>query len=202
MTATEQLANQWSTDGQFSFMDYLSRETMDAYRKEAEGVFSDRQRKGVRAVETRRDGSFASPSQFGVHTGGPQLVALLRDKGMLEQVRDITGNGRLIPVRCSYNFYDPGDFMGIHRDEVRATVTGTFSITPDMPPTKYVAGSREMTNEQLEEYVSAHGSLPEDGEDMPLEAQSLNFFDGYNIAHWRPVVDRPMILGNLVYFQL
>lgn len=66
MTATEQLANQWSTDGQFSFMDYLSRETMDAYRKEAEGVFSDRQRKGVRAAEVVKadeaSGSYAAIS--------------------------------------------------------------------------------------------------------------------------------------------
>lgn len=202
MTVTDRVTNQWAQDGQFSFADYFSDEQLAEFRTEADSLHADRHRKGIDSIEVRRDGSFASPSRFGVHRGGPALVALLRDKTLLETIRELTGLTRLIPVRCSYNFYDVGDYMGIHRDEVRATVTGTFAISPDMPPTMYVEGSRRMTNEQIVEYVNEHGSLPSEGEAMMLSNNALNFFDGYNIAHWRPLVDQPMILGNLVYFKL
>ncbi|HBH5716052.1 hypothetical protein [Dermabacter hominis] len=196
------VAEQWNETGYVKLQGHLTEEGQRALRAEARDLESDAVPRGVSTIEIRRDGSFASPSQFRVHSAGPTLQALHRNKDLLATVRTITGLDRLIPVRATYNYYSPGDYMGVHRDEIRATVTLTFPLTDGMPPTHYKAEGREWDDDSLMAYVEENGSLPEDGDEMTLEPDTINMFDGYNIPHWRAPVTEQHILGNLIYFRL
>lgn len=196
------LNDKWSNEGYLKLHGFLSAQRLQAIKAEADLLQHGSVSRGVQSIEVRRDGSFASPSRFSAHTGGPELRKLHRDIDLLTKVREATGMDRLIPVRATYNYYAPGDFMGVHRDEIRATATLTFPLTENMPSTFYKGEGRNWDDDSLLDYVDKNGVLPESGDEMSLEAGTLNMFDGYNLPHWRPPVSEPHILGNLIYFRL
>lgn len=194
--------NSWTADGVVALKDYLDRSAILELQTEAAELEKFAIEHSIERVEERRDGSFATPSRFRVHRGGTRLTALHRNMDLLQLVREATGLDRLVPVRCSYNFYAPEHFMGVHRDEIRATVTATFSLTNGLPPTQFIPESRTWDSAELVRFVAEEGHLPAEGTDMGLPVGTVNLFDGYNLAHWRPPVEQNAILANLVYFRL
>ncbi|MGY1984337.1 hypothetical protein [Nocardia gipuzkoensis] len=194
--------NEWHSNGYVRIHDQLSETALRELQRDAETLKASAVNRGISGTEIRRDGSFASRSRYRVHRGGPRLQSMLKDLEFLQLVREKTSLPRLIPVRCAYNYYQPGDYIGIHRDEVRATVTATFAVTDGLTPTRYRPDTRTASSEALVTVVDEEGYLPENGTDMPLPLGLVNLFDGYNFAHWRPRCDEPGILANLVYFEL
>jgi hypothetical protein len=191
-------------DESLEFPDELiSPEVWDQLEDEAKGFAGDARAEGFENIASHRDGSFATPSRFHVHSGGPVFNGLLQSRAMIRVVRELTGLPRLIPVRCAYNYYSDGDFMGIHRDSIKATLTITFSLTPGLPGMGWAPQLRKSPNKTLHELAAAKGIFPEGFHTMPVPYRGLRGFNGYNIPHWRVEYKGNMgILGNMCYFDL
>ncbi|MGW4815197.1 hypothetical protein ACWEPB_26630 [Kitasatospora cineracea] len=193
----------WKNEGFFAVEDLVDDSTWDALLEEALSFRSDAVRVERTDTVTRRDGSFASPSSYSVHRIGPIFESILRSREALSMVRERTGIGRLIPVRGGYNYYELGDYMGVHRDEVRATVTLTFGITDNLGSTSWAPDLRTAGSKQLVDFVRSDGHLPEGFPGMQIGHKAVNAFDGYNIPHWRMPFEGDLgILGNIIYFEL
>ena len=168
---------------------------------------SSRQREAARLEEHRkvsslRDGSFRSATRFHNAPGGPALTALLRSRDLLSLARQATGVPTLVPVRCSYNYYERGDFIGVHRDALRCTLTFTFALMPGLEPMHWAPQLRKADNQAVAELVSAHGATPDGFPELPVAYRELRGFDGYNVPHWRTPAQGPGVLGALCYFEL
>ncbi|MFH8701977.1 hypothetical protein [Streptomyces chartreusis] len=193
----------WKKDGFFSLDEVIDKEVWDKLLEEALSLRDDAVTVERETTVTRRDGSFASPARYSVARIGPVFEGILRSRDVLGAVRERTGIGRLIPVRGGYNYYEHGDFMGVHRDEIRATVTLTFGITDNLGETSWSPDLRTANSKQLVEFVKTKGHLPVEHPGMPIGHRSVNAFDGYNIPHWRMPFEEDLgILGNLIYFEL
>jgi hypothetical protein len=193
----------WEREGIFLIEGVLDDRSFNDLKTEAMALHPSAIERGIDHIINRRDGSFASPSRFAVHSGGDALGRLLKSRDLLEVVRARSGIGRLVPVRCGYNYYRHGDFMGVHRDEVRATVTLTFGLTSNLGFTAYLPELRRGGNKELLSFVQERGSLPVNGSEMPIRDRMINAFDGYNIPHWRMPFQYDLgILANMIYFEL
>jgi hypothetical protein len=154
-------------------------------------------------VSALRDGSFRSPARFENIGGGPTLLGLLRSRELLAAARAATGIASLVPVRCSYNYYRQGSYIGVHRDSLKCTLTITFGLTDGIPPMDWAPSLRGATNDEVGELVRTRGHFPEGFERLGVLARGLRGFDGYNIPHWRrPYPAESAILANLCYFEL
>ena len=193
----------WTERGKIDIGDILDENLWTEIETEARGLASQAQLLETRNVASHRDGSFASPSHFYGHGGGPLLVSVLRAPDMLNVVREASGLTRLVPVRCAYNFYRPGDYIGVHRDSVKSTVTVSFSLTPDLPAMGWAPTLREASSEALAAFVAQNGKLPVGQESLEIPYCAMVCFDGYNIPHWRPTCEADLgILGTLSFFDL
>jgi len=160
---------------------------------------------GFTNTASHRDGSFCTPSRYLSVQGGPVLTAVSRNETLMALVRETTGLPRLIPVRCGFNYYRPEDFMGLHRDSVKATVTVTFALTEGLPPMGWAPALAEAGSAELAELVEHAGAYPDGFEEREVPFCQLSAFDGYNIPHWRPPVTGPQeagVLGTFCYFDL
>lgn len=160
---------------------------------------------GFTQTASHRDGSFCTPSQYLSVSGGPVLTAVHRNTDLLGLVREVTGRPRLIPVRCGYNYYRVGDFMGLHRDSVKATLTFTFALTEGLPPMGWAPKLREASSDDLAALVARLGPYPAGHPVREVPFRQLSAFDGYNIPHWRPPAARTGqqgVIGTFCYFDL
>jgi hypothetical protein len=194
----------WQTDRCVAIDNVLDDATWDGLLAEANEAESSASSAGIDRIAARRDGSFVTYSRFRSQPGGPIMKAVLRSREVLGALREATGLPRLIPVRCGYNYYRPGDFLGLHRDEVKATVTVLLGLTDNLGHTTWAPTLRKATSEDLLELVRSEGTMPDRvGVELPVRHRGLQAFDGYNTPHWRqPFGGELGILGQLVYFDL
>ncbi|MGW1411751.1 hypothetical protein [Streptomyces sp. NPDC002403] len=197
-------SEEWNSGGFFIVDGGIVEDSVwDDLAQEAASCMNDAIEVGVKDTVIRRDGSFASPSRYSVHRGGPIFQELLRSRDLLKEVRTRSGLGRLVPARCGYNYYRAGDYMGVHRDEIRATVTLTFGLTDNLGATAWVPEMRTATSSELLTFTQENGTLPEVKSEMQIVSRKINAFDGYNIPHWRMPFEHDLgILANLIYFEL
>jgi hypothetical protein len=194
----------WSDTGHLQ-LDYLIDEsTWDALESEAQALHPHAHGDSLPSLRTFRDGSFCSPARFRSHKGGPAFQSVLRSRDVLGAIREATELPRLVPVRCGYNFYGPGDFLGPHRDSIKATVTVLIGLTDNLDRMGWAPQHRRSSNDDVVALISddnLFGALSEDG--MPIVRRSAQAFDGYNIPHWRtPFTSDLGILGTFCYFDL
>lgn len=150
-----------------------------------------------------RDGSFTSPARFGFHTGGSELRRIHLARVMVEHVKSALGNPRIVPYQCSYNFYVEGDFLGLHRDGFKATITFTAALTDNITPMGLYREMRSAPDTDLYRLVRQQGLFPADGEHMEVRYHGLRGFDGHNIPHWRqPHEGAVGILATLSYLAV
>ncbi|MET7422129.1 hypothetical protein [Dactylosporangium sp. NPDC005555] len=194
----------WAGDGFIDLPDVLSAEIWDRLTVEAEALQPTAAPGGFTNVAAHHDGSFCSPSRFRSCRGGPALTGVLRDLTLLHLVREVTGLPRLIPVRSGWVFYRSGDYMGVHRDSVKATVTISFTVTGALGPMSWAPSLRTVGNDVLGRLVAEYGPFPADGfEAFEVPVRGLRGFDGYNTPHYRaPFEGEVGILGNFCYFDL
>jgi hypothetical protein len=176
----------------------------DALEAEASELYPDAVEDGFTTTAQFRDGSICSPSKYAHHRGGPTFQSVLRSRELLETIRAETGLTRLIPVRCGYNYYRRGDFMGPHRDSIKATVTLSFGLTDNLGAMGWAPDLRHSPNTKVANLIDETGLFPPDRSDgMKIPYRSINAFDGYNIPHWRTPFEHDLgILGNFCYFDL
>ncbi|MFH8701978.1 hypothetical protein [Streptomyces chartreusis] len=150
-----------------------------------------------------RDGTMQSPQRCGAHSGGPALKALATGRLLREIAAESTGSTTLVPVRFGYKYYSSGDFLGIHRDNIRCTITFTFGLTDNLGEMGWLRGCRDMNNDELREHLKSSGLFPETSEAMPVNEREMRGFDGHNIPHWRvPFEGELGILGTVCFFDL
>lgn len=194
----------WDNRGYIELGAVLEEPTWDELEAEASKLYEDAVLDGFSTTEECRDGSFRSPSRYASHRGGPAFQSVLRSRDFLETVRAATGLNRLIPVRCGYNYYRPGDFMAPHRDSIKATVTLSFGLTDNLGQMGWAPELRGAPNSQVAKLVAETAPLPPERPDgMNVPHRSIAAFDGYNIPHWRNLFEHELgVLGNFCYFEL
>ncbi|MGQ4616395.1 hypothetical protein [Nocardia sp. R7R-8] len=194
----------WSDTGYLQLDSIIDESTWEALESEANALVPHAHEDGLPSVQTFRDGSFCSPAHFSSHKGGPAFQSVLRSREVLTAIREATELPRLVPVRCGYNFYRPGDFLGPHRDSIKATVTVLIGLTDNLDQMGWAPEHRHSSNDEVVAMISDDNlfdSLPEKG--MPIARRSAQAFDGYNIPHWRTPFNSDLgILGTFCYFDL
>ncbi|MFE2684451.1 hypothetical protein [Streptomyces mirabilis] len=194
----------WQREG-LLFEDALTGGTWDRLIAEAKALRGEASESGFTNTAAHRDGSFCTPSRYLSVKGGPMLTAVSRDTELLALVREATALPRLIPVRCGYNYYRPGDYMGLHRDSVKATITVTFALSEGLPPMGWAPDLADTGGDDLAALVQREGCFPDGFAEREVPFCQLSAFDGYNIPHWRPLVTGPEqagVLGTFCFFNL
>lgn len=149
-----------------------------------------------------RDGSITAPQRCRAHPGGPALAALARGPDVLELAREATGQPGLIPVRHGLKLYTHGDFMALHRDEVKCTLTISFGLIGDLGRMGWLPELRAADTATVLAYAEQHGPFP-DTAHLPIPYRQLQGFDGWGIPHHRPPFEHDFgVLGTFCYFAL
>ncbi|MGW1675203.1 hypothetical protein [Streptomyces sp. NPDC002324] len=203
-SAPADAAQTWQREG-LLFEDALTAGTWDRLIAESKQRRQEASESGFTNTASHRDGSFCTPSQYLSVPGGPVLTAVSRNPQLLAVIREATALPRLIPVRCGYNYYRPGDYMGLHRDSVKATLTVTFALTEGLPPMGWAPELADATGDDLAALVQRESRFPDGFTEREVPFCRLSAFDGYNIPHWRPLVTGPGqagVLGTFCYFNL
>jgi hypothetical protein len=192
----------WEEVGAVHIGSFLSAHDWAELEREAQGFQAEADHVEHSRIEMFRDGHLTSPKRDWVHSGGPFLAALARSRELLGQVRQKTSLPQLIPSRFGYKYYRKGDYMGVHRDSVRSSVTVTFALTSNLGPMRWDPGRRSASNEDVLLWIYPDNYLPQ-GKDFPVTYRVMHAFDGYNIPHWRmPFNEELGILGTISFFNL
>lgn len=196
----------WIRDGVVDVDGLVPHTHWPALLKEAEKLVAHRriaERSADQGCTASRDGSFTSPARFGFHTGGKDLRQVHLSKVMVEFVKTALDNPRIVPYQCSYNFYMPGDFLGLHRDGFKATITFTSALTDNIKPMGLLREMRLSSDQDLHALVQDQGLFPSNGDSMEVRHRGLRGFDGHNFPHWRTVHEGEMgILATLSYLAV
>ncbi|MFE2684452.1 hypothetical protein [Streptomyces mirabilis] len=201
-----ELREQWRSNGSVLLPEDLVpagewEEIAAEAQASAQGAF-DRvnEREGL---HPRRDGSITSPQRCRAHPGGPALKSLATSVRVLELAREATGEGNLVPVRWGLKIYEPGDFMALHRDDVRCSVTFSTGVIGDLGVMGWVPSLRAADNTTVVEYAARHGLFPDEEKPLPIPYRQLQGFDGWAIPHHRPPYESNFgILGTFCYCAL
>lgn len=157
----------------------------EAERLEPLAVVRHNQRPGLLAM---RDGSITSPQRCKVHPGGPALLEVARSKALADVAAEATGRRQMTPIRFGLKFYQPGDFMHVHRDDGKCEITFSCGLTPGLGAMGWAPRLRYLTTEQVATRL-AGTPYPDAGEAFPIQYRALTGFDGSRIPHWRTPLD-------------
>jgi len=154
-------------------------------------------------LQPQRNGSITSPQRCRAHPGGPALKALATSARVLDLAREATGEASLVPVRWGLKLYEPGDFMALHRDDVRCTITLSTGLIGDLGVMGWVPSLRAADSTTVVEYAEQHGLHPDEEEPLPIPYRQLQGFDGWAIPHHRPPFEHDFgVLATLCYCAL
>lgn len=156
----------------------------EAERLEPYAVVRHNQRPGLLAM---RDGSITSPQRCKVHPGGAALLALAQSKTLADVAAEATG-ARMTAIRFGLKYYQPGDYMHVHRDDGKCEITFSASLTPGLGGMGWLPRLRWLTTEQVADRL-ADTPYPDGGELFPVKHRALTGFDGSRIPHWRAPLD-------------
>lgn len=206
MTTAMHTRSAWRTRGYVELPDIVHTGQWDRLHREAMRLWPQHRLAHwarERGVAKFRDGSFGAPATFVLHPGGPELNALHTSAIVMDAVREATDITQLVPYQCSYNYYRRGDYLGLHRDGIKATITFTFGLTDNLDPMGFAPSLATATNDELEALVAEIGLLPKNYEELPVRLRGVQGFAGYDVPHWRhPFQDELGILGTFSYFDL
>ncbi|MCJ0868086.1 hypothetical protein [Streptomyces sp. AP-93] len=158
---------------------------VETERCEPHAAVRHNQRPGLLAM---RDGSITSPQLCKVHPGGTALNALAMSKGLAEVACEATGRSRMTPIRYGLKYYQPGDYMHVHRDDGKCEITFSCGLTPGLAAMHWLPKLRFLTTEQVVDRL-ADTPYPDGGEEFPIRHRVLTGFDGSRIPHWRTPLD-------------
>jgi len=159
----------------------------EAERVEPFAVVRHNQRPGLLAM---RDGSITSPQRCKVHPGGSALLALARSKVLADVAGEATGSAHMTPIRFGLKYYQPGDFMHVHRDDGKCGITFSAGVTPGLAPMGWLPRLRWLTTDDVAARL-ADTPYPDGGEPFEIHHRALTGFDGARIPHWRAPLDSP-----------
>ncbi|MDG5807915.1 hypothetical protein P9869_35765 [Streptomyces ossamyceticus] len=201
-----ELNDQWRTTGAVLLpADLVTAGEWEEIAAEAQACAKDafdrvNDREGL---HPRRDGSITSPQRCRAHPGGPALKALATSARVLDLAREATGEASVVPVRWGLKVYGPGDFMALHRDDVRCSVTFSTGLIGDLGVMGWVPSLRAADSTTVIEYAARHGLFPDEEAPLPIPHRQLQGFDGWGIPHHRPPFEHDFgVLGTFCYCAL
>lgn len=172
----------------------------ESERLAPQAVRSCDERPGIRFY---RDGTMQSAQRCGSHSGGSSLRRLVQYKPLREFASEVTGSNSLVPIRYGYKYYANGDFLGVHRDNIRCTITFTFGLTDNLDGMGWLPQCRAMDNDEMRSCLRDGELFPSATDELPVEIYEIRCFDGHNIPHWRrPFENRLGVIGTICFFDL
>lgn len=156
----------------------------EAERLESLAAPRHNQRPGLLAM---RDGSITSPQRCTVHPGAAALRALAQSKTLADVAAEATGARTMTAIRFGFKYYQPDDYMHVHRDDGKCEITFSAALTPGLGAMGWLPRLRWLTTEEVVERL-ADTPYP-DGEEFPVQYRALTAFDGSRIPHWRAPLD-------------
>jgi hypothetical protein len=203
--SVKELHDSWKSHGYVDLPDFVDDEYWEAIEHEAHQFEPDAfPRVNERAdPQDRRDGSIVAAQRCRAHLAGPALRALSTSREFRVLVATATGLNGLVPARFGYKYYAPGDFMAVHRDDVKCTITVSFGVTPNLDYMGWMPALRGSSNGEVIALAVHEGRFPRSGERFDIRHRQMRGFDGYNIPHWRPPFEDSLgILGFVCFFDL
>jgi hypothetical protein len=195
----------WITDGAFRIPDVISTAQWEEITREAwdaEPSAFPRVNEHLGLV-LHRDGTITSPQRCRAHEAGRALRDLALSPVLISVVSEALGAEALLPARFGFKYYTAGDFMAVHRDDVKCSVTISFGITENMREMGWLPKMRQLSSQEVADELNGQGMFPGQGEQVTIGYRSLLAFDGYNIPHWRPPFEDTIgILGTICYFKV
>lgn len=154
-----------------------------------------RRRRGFKMTD---DGRLLGPTNRlgGV---GEAVAAIGRDEGLVSRVRSITGLV-LRPERCTYLYYRRGDFLALHRDRPRSTITVLVHLRGRGGPLRVHPELVGVDDRSLLEIAERSDGHPRDGRDVRLE-QAPCVLAGHATPHSRPPhpYEEDLVLAAFIY---
>jgi hypothetical protein len=157
------------------------------------------------ATVVYRDGSFTSGCRFLAYENPPGLRQVLCSAQLLDTVQAVTELKHGIPVNCAYRFYRPGDYVSLHRDNCKATVTVLIGLSQACARFALSPGMRDPGSSVLAELP---GAKPHEHPGMDVtftvRAAELWALDGHDIPYSvrLPAGSTPVVIATLSYFGL
>ena len=125
-----------------------------------------------------------SPSQYAVSKPGRALDALHHHARVIATLERATGR-ELEPTRCSYLFYEPGDFMGLHTDASACFVTMIVPVAGRPPALTVFPELRGASPEELARCARRGSGLAEGGRRVPFPPLGFIVLYGNELPHQR-----------------
>lgn len=154
----------------------------EAAKLEPEKILRHRAIPGLHPL---RDGSITSPQRCNVHPGGDALTELVRHPALLEVACEATVSRDMAPIRWGYKWYTHGDFMQVHRDEGKCTITFSAGLVGDLGTMGWLPRLRWLTSAQVAERFPGGVDFPHDDGSFSVLHRVLSGFDGVRVPHWR-----------------
>lgn len=183
-----------TASGYCTLPDALTAGRADAIRAEATSLASHARRADGNYYCVNADGSISSPRRLSTAAAGSALQAIHHDESLLDRLADILGR-RIAPTRGSYIYYEPGDYIGLHKDAAVCTVTLIGSIAGALASLVIHPALVDVPAEQLVATSRAHSAMPPGGVRVAIpDRGSFLLLLGSKIPHHRPAtLDRCMI---------
>jgi hypothetical protein len=152
----------------------------------------------------RRDGSFTSPRHFRQYQDPSLLKSLLRDISLLRAIRSVTRMRRAIPSICSYEYYRPGDCIGLHRDSFKRSVSVFIGLAGGAPLFSLMRSLRQQDNTALSRLTEDAGYFDAGDISFSLSTGEVWLIEGYNVPYAVALGlgEAPACIAVLSYFDL
>ena len=145
------------------------------------------------------DRSLSSPRRLRAAAAGAVLDSVHRDTRRVAQLSSILGEPA-VPTRSSYIYYDPGDYIGLHKDAASCRVTLITSLAGPLGPLVIHPPLTTLPPEELLRVSQAHSGMPPGGVRVivPAGGRFLMLL-GSKIPHHRPATLDACAIATLCY---
>lgn len=182
MPGTSSLA----ADGYCTLPDVLSAQRASALVAEA-AAFAPNARPMPRdEYRVKAAGRIASPRRMSAIAAGPVLRAIQRDEQLLDLLERTAGK-RLTPTNGAYIYYEPGDYLGLHKDEAVCEVTLITGVADALGPLVVHPPLVDVPAQELLKISRAHAATPPGGVEVDVPGVgSFLMLLGSKVPHHRP----------------
>lgn len=182
------LASRWHRQGFVLLRDVLGQDLVAGLQHEWTGQHPVASESVWSAYGLSDDGTYVSGGmQFHSAPPGPRLERLHHSAELLDLVRQVTGNDRIVASEnLAYMYYDDGSFIDLHTDVPQCEVTVLTSLRPQVPPLVAYPRLRNASPRTLLAVAERTRGRPPGGVLLEVPVGGLLLIDGRNLPHRRP----------------
>jgi hypothetical protein len=164
--------------------DLLSPDERERLYKEARVERPYAQREAHEAFRTGPDGRALAPNRQWIANPGDALRQLHRSRELASAVRRLVRRA-VRPTICSYLYYGPGDFVGLHSDNSDCPIVLLAWLGGPAGPLYVNPELQDLPARQLLRTARRCGGHPEGGVEIQLK-DGAALFAGSRLPHHRP----------------